>query len=87
MEKKNLRNRLISCGDIVKYFLCFFLSPHGIFCHISTAIIALEADEPVDEDVELIGFSEEEHASGFETVTVVYTELVSEQALNTSDFH
>ena len=53
----------------------------------STALIALEVDAPVDEDTELlVNFEVEgEHDAGSKTVTQVYTELVEEQALSTTD--
>ena len=44
----------------------------------STALVAQEADKPVDEDVELLGFEVEEHVGGSETVTEVYTDKVRE---------
>ena len=52
----------------------------------STALVAQEADKPVDEDVELLGLEEVEHVADSVTVTEVYTELVREQALSMSDF-
>ena len=55
----------------------------------STALIAQEADAPVDEDTELLvnlAEVEGEHDAGSKTVTQVYTELVREQALSMSEF-
>ena len=46
-------------------------------------------DAPVDEDSEFLGELEEvegDHVEGSRTVTPIYTELVEEHAMSTSDF-